>query len=57
MEHWWISWQMSKIKQKELLREAARFRLLQDGRGRSDRSRNKGYQAKARRQLDLNFVR
>ncbi len=30
MEHWWIAWQLSKMKQKELLQEAARFRLLQN---------------------------
>ena len=31
MEHLWIGWQLSKLKQKELLQEAARFRLLQNG--------------------------
>ena len=38
MEHWWIAWQLSKIKQKDLLQEAARFRLLQSGNRRIDRS-------------------
>jgi hypothetical protein len=50
MEHWWIGWQMSKIKQKEMLREATRFRLLQNGSGRFDRSRRKLHQSPARRQ-------
>ena len=39
MEHWWIGWQMSKFRQKQLLQEAARFRLLLDGEKREKRSR------------------
>jgi hypothetical protein len=39
MEHWWIGWQMSKIRQKQLLQEAARFRLHQEGNKRVERSR------------------
>lgn len=35
MEHWWIMLQMSKIKQYELLQEAARFRLLLNAGGSS----------------------
>jgi hypothetical protein len=27
-EHWWISWQMGRLKQKELLAAAARQRVL-----------------------------
>jgi hypothetical protein len=56
MEHWWIALQMSKIKQKELLEEAARFRLLQNASGRLDKSRGKVHQSPARPQLDLNFA-
>jgi hypothetical protein len=50
MEHWWIVWQMSKIKQKELLQEAARFRLLQSDSRRSDRSRQRVRPSRARSQ-------
>lgn len=57
MEHWWIGWQMAKIKQKELLEEAARFRLLQNASGRLDKSRGKVHQSSTRPQLDLNFAR
>ena len=47
MEHWWIAWQMSRIKQTELLQEAARFRLLQTG-GRTVRSRSEMQQSRLR---------
>lgn len=50
MEHWWIVWQMSKIKQKELLQEAARFRLLQNAGRRLDGSGRKMHQSRARSQ-------
>jgi hypothetical protein len=39
MGHWWIVWQMSKLKQRELLREAARFRVLQNDSKRENPSR------------------
>jgi hypothetical protein len=41
MEHWWIGLQISKIKQHELLQEAARFRLLLNAGGRAERSATK----------------
>jgi hypothetical protein len=50
MEHWWIGWQMSKIKQKELLQEAARVRLLQNDSGRVKKSRRRVHQSRARPQ-------
>jgi hypothetical protein len=30
MEHWWVGLQMSKFKQRELLEDVARFRLIED---------------------------
>ncbi|UCF95832.1 MAG: hypothetical protein JSV89_11665 [Spirochaetaceae bacterium] len=48
MEHWWIGWQMSKIKQGELLQEAERFRVLQNGLSRLDSCRGKTHQSEAR---------
>lgn len=48
MENWWITWQMSKIKQSELLQEGPRFRLIQNGSGRRDGSRRKVHHSNAR---------
>ena len=48
MEHWWMVWQMSKIKHNELLQEAARFRLHPHESRRSGRSRPEVPQARAR---------
>jgi len=31
MQHWWIAWQMSKLRQREVLREADRIRALRNG--------------------------
>jgi hypothetical protein len=50
MENWWISWQMSKIKQKDLLQEAERFRLFQNGSRRLDRPGRKMHKSQARTQ-------
>jgi hypothetical protein len=47
MEHWWISWQMSKIKQGEILQAAARYRALQNGRTRFDRRRRNPHHSEA----------
>jgi hypothetical protein len=34
MEHWYVLWQMGKIRQRELLRQADHFRLVREaGRG------------------------
>ena len=50
MENWWVGWQMSKIKQKELLQEAERFRLFQEA-GRSlNRHGSNAHQPRARSQ-------
>ena len=57
MENWWISWQMSKVKQKDLLRDAARFRLLREDSSRPDTSRRRGHRHPARRQSLLVSLR
>jgi len=50
MEHWWISWQMSKLKQKELLQEAIRCRQLKNDGGRLGRTEKLAPPSRARLQ-------
>jgi hypothetical protein len=50
MEHWWISWQMSKFKQKELLQEAISCRQLKNDGGRLGRSEKTARQPRVCRQ-------
>lgn len=48
MENWWIVWQMSKIKQREILREANHFRVFQRAHKTLDTSGRQPYKPKAR---------
>lgn len=57
MENWWIGWQMSKIKQKELLQDAERSRLLQNAGRRLPRSGGNIRKSRARLQPVLATLR
>lgn len=40
MENWWIIWQLAKIKNEELLKEAEVWRLIRKNQPKSKRSFN-----------------